>query len=165
MRIHSNKILIAIAVAVLIGVGSYAYADWGSGCGKNGRGYGHHGYGYHHGTDDASRGCPYQSDLSDEDMAALKKERDAFRTATEDLRKNIYDKKLALRDELSKEKPDAKKASELQKELSTLETEFDQKKVAHMIRMKEIAPDMGRGYAMKGRGGSGRHHGRGNCWQ
>jgi zinc resistance-associated protein len=159
MKIQANKILIALAVTILFGVGTVAYADWGSGCGYHGRGYGHHG------MDKNNRGCAYRSDLSDEDTAALEKERDAFRAATEDLRKNIYDKKLALRDELGMEKPDAEKASKLQKELSALESAFDQKRVEHIIRMKEIDPDMGRNYARKGRGGHGRSNGGGNCWQ
>lgn len=166
MNIRTNKIWIVLAVAAVIGIGTFAYADWGSGYGYQGRMYGHQGYGYHHGMG-AYKGCPYSNDLSDEQIAALEKESEAFWTATKDLRKNIYDKELALRDELAKEKPDAKKASALQKEISELEGTFDQKRVEHIIRMKEIAPDAGggRSYSMRGRGGYGRYHGGGYCRQ
>ena len=110
MRNSAIKLLVLLAVAALIGIGSSAYAGWGRHGG---------GYGYHHGME-AGGGCGYGygSEVSEESRQALNKEREAFRAATEDLRKKIHDKRLALRDELAKEKPDAGNASGIQKELS-----------------------------------------------
>ena len=102
-----------------------------------------------------------RGNLSDDDVAALEKEREAFFKATENLRQDIYAKRLALRSELAKKDPDVKNAQDLQKAISDLEAKIDQERVDHMIKMKKINPNAGRGY------GSGRGHGRGGgyCWR
>lgn len=102
--------------------------------------YGHHGY----------------ADLSSEDAAKLKEFQDEFYNATQELRDAIQDERLALDEELGKDTPDRAKALELQKELSKLESEFDQKVLAHQLELRKTFPDsdvaMGNGYG-------------GYCWQ
>jgi hypothetical protein len=51
---------------------------------------------------------------------------------------DVYAKRLELRGELAKKDPDAKKAAELQGEISKLQAEFDQKRIDHLIKVRKI---------------------------
>jgi Spy/CpxP family protein refolding chaperone len=82
--------------------------------------------------------------LSDEDQKTLDKERQAFFDETQDLRQDMYQKRLELRSELAKKNPDAQKAAALQKDISKLKEEFDRKRLDFIMRMKKINPDIGR---------------------
>jgi Spy/CpxP family protein refolding chaperone len=131
------------------GYGGHMMYDGGYG----GHMYGgpHHGYGNYGYNGDNFQGRNDQSYLSREQIEKLEKQDEAFYKDTEKLRDSLYQKELALRDELAKEKPDAGKAETLQKELSGLRAKFDQKRIDHLIQMRQIAPDAGRGL----RGGYG----------
>jgi hypothetical protein len=100
--------------------------------------------------------------LSDEEIAKLNEQRQAFFEATSELRENLIQKRLELRAELAKKDPDAKKAVVLQKEISEIEGQLDQKRVEHRIKMKKENPEYfsGRGYGF-GSEGMGRGMGRG----
>jgi len=168
----SIKIIAILAVVAILGIVPNAFAGWGEG-------YGHHGYGRHHnyGSDDGYQGnrhhgpsggygpgCDYGEDLTQEDFEKLQAEQKAFDKDTQKLRQNIYQKNLALKSELAKENPDAQKALEIQKEISDLRAEVDQKRIDYLIKARKIAPDAGRGM-MKGfghRGGGGRGMGPGS---
>jgi hypothetical protein len=82
--------------------------------------------------------------LSDEDQNDLAKERQAFFSETQDLRQDIYKKRLELQSELAKKNPDAQKAAALHKDISKLAEEFDQKRLAFILKMKKINPNLGR---------------------
>jgi Spy/CpxP family protein refolding chaperone len=166
--------MVLVTVAVLA-IAATSFAGWGSGH----MGYGDHmgpGYGMHDGWGQGPRGYGgqgYQSDLSDEDIAKLDKERQAFFEATSDLRENLYQKELELRSELAKPEPDAKRAAGIQKEISNLESQLDQKRLDHRIKMKKDFPRFGfrgDGYGPRGRGmgrgmyGGGGGYGPGSCW-
>jgi hypothetical protein len=90
---------------------------------------------------------------------------------TENIRQDIYTKQLALRNAFLKSEPDTAKASQLQKDISERECKLDQKRIDHMIRMRKIFPDGGRGFAMMGgpmMGGPMMGYGNrypGDCWQ
>ncbi|MBC2710524.1 MAG: periplasmic heavy metal sensor [Desulfosarcina sp.] len=95
-------------------------------------------------------------------------ERRAFFDATKQERQDLYAKKLELRAEMAKSGPDMKKASALQKEVSELRSNLDQKRLDHIMAMRKINPDAGRGFFMEGRGmghgkGQGNGYGPGNC--
>ena len=128
---------------------------WSKGDGTGygpGSGYGHgRGYGKGRGY---GRNC-FDANLTDEQRQQLDAERQAFRESTQDLRQDIYQKRLELKAELAKREPDAKKASSIQKEISKLNSQMDQKRLDHVLRVKKINPgftgDCGRG----GRGGRG----------
>jgi len=151
-----NKILWVLGIIALIGIAVNAFAGWGRGW--------HHGPGWHRGG--WGMGGPGYN-LSDDELKALEKERQAFFNETEALRQNLYAKDLELRSELAKETPDAKKAAQLQKEISKLEAELDQKQVDHMIKMRKLNPNVGRGRGYMGGGamGYGPGSGGGYCWQ
>ena len=144
--------MLTIIAFALTGMGTVAIAGWGGGMGYGHHGPMHHGWG-HHGPGwqrGGDWGPGYMGNLSDDEIKALQKERNTFFEATQDLRQDIYQKNLELRSELAKRDPDAKKAAKLQKEISKLEADFDQKRLDHRMKMRKINPRAGKGF-MSGR--------------
>jgi hypothetical protein len=166
-HIKFKNVLIVLAVVSLLAVGMNAFAGWGRahhygpGPGWHQRGWGAGDYSYN------------RWNLSEDTYKKMDEERQAFYKDTEALRQKIYEKELALRSELAKETPDAKRAAEIQKEISELTSQFDQKRLDHMIRMRGIVPYAGKGYGMgggprgygMGRGPMGYGGGWGSCWR
>ena len=153
----TGKIFIVLAIVAVLGIAVTSFAGWGRGH----WGYGQHmgpGYGMHRGWDDSPRGYGsqgYQSDLSEEDIARLDKERRTFFEATSEFREELYQKELELRSELAKPEPDAKKAAGLQKDISNLEGQLDQKRLDQQIKMRKDFPRLGysgQGYGPRGMG-------------
>ena len=170
----TGKIFMVLTIVAVFAIAATSFAGWGRGYGGGGYHMGP-GYGMHRGWGQGPGGYGdqgYQSDLSDEDTAKLDQERQAFFEATSDLRENLYQKELELRSELAKPEPDAKKAAGIQKEISNLESELDQKRLDHRIKMRKDFPRSGArgyGYGPRGRGmGRGMHggggYGPGSCW-
>ena len=161
-----TKGIVILAAIAMVGLVATAYAGWGDGYGHMGRGWGHMGWG------GPGNGGDYPA-LTDEQRQTMEQERRTFFEETNDLRQNLYTKELALRSELAKSDADAQKAAAIQKDISKLEAELDQKRLDHVVKMKQVNPDAGRGYMMGGRGrggmmgygpGAGRGAGGGNCW-
>jgi len=71
-----------------------------------------------------------------------------FYNDTQSLRQQIAEKRAELNLEMTKATPDVAKAQAIQKELSALQADMDQRQVAHMIDMKKICPTMGAGRGM-----------------
>lgn len=92
-------------------------------------------------TQGPSPGMKCLENLSKEDMEKVKAERDKFLKATQDLRQEIMSKRLLIQSELVKPVTDVQKAMALQKELSALEAEMDQKSLLHQLDIKKISPD------------------------
>jgi zinc resistance-associated protein len=157
-RDYLIKGIVVAAAVFILGYGANAFAGWGrgpgyGGCGGPGSRWGGAGYG------DAS--------MSAEQYKQLDEERRSFFENTADLRQEIYQKDLDLRSELAKAEPDAAKASRLQKELSQLEADLEQKRFDHMMAVRKINPEAGRGYGWGGRGGYGNcpgFNGGQRCW-
>jgi hypothetical protein len=142
-----SRIILILATFALTGMGTSVLAGWGAmGYGHHGpmhHGWGHHGSGWQRG---GGWGPSYMGNLSDDEIKTLQKERNTFFEATQDLRQEIYQKELELRSEFAKKNPDAKKAAKLQREISSLEADFDQKRLDHRMKMRKISPNMGRGF-------------------
>jgi hypothetical protein len=164
----TGKIFMVLAIVAVLGIAVTSFAGWGGGH----RGYGYHmgpGYGMHRGWAGGPSGYGgqgYQSDLSEEDIARLDKERRAFFEATSELREELYQKELELRSELAKPEPDAKKSAGLQKEISNLEGQLDQKHLDQQIKMRKDFPRfgyMGQGYGPRGMGMGRGMSGGGGC--
>lgn len=104
--------------------------------------------------------APYwmNADLSKEDQEKLKAEHDRFMKATQDLRQNIMSKQLLLQSEIVKSAPDIQKATALQREISDLQAELDQKHLMLLIEIKKISPDTVMG-CMGKPGGAGKMSG------
>lgn len=157
MRKVASKLLVILTVFAVVGFGVYAFADGGMGYGQNRGGGDHNGSGWQHG----GSGCPgygghMRGDLGDEEIQKMDQHRKAFHEANKDLKQNVYQKQLELESEFAKKAPDAKKAAGIQKEISDLQAQIDQNRVGHIIEMKKINPDVGRGFRGNGpmRGGS-----------
>lgn len=160
MKTTRTTMILITATAMLFIWGAIAFAHGGFGYGGPMMDYGScygsghmKGHGYH------MRGHGVGSRLSDEELAKVDEAREKFFHATRELRGRIDEKQIALRNEMIKDDPDAVKVAKLQKELSGLQAEFDQKAVAHRLEMRKLIPGkyMGRGH--------GRGYGGGNCWR
>ena len=160
-NITLTKGIVILAAIVMVGFVATAYAGWGRG-------------GHHMGWGGTGYGGYYQ-DLTDEQRQVIEQERRAFFKDTGELRQNLYAKELELRSELAKDNADTQKAATIQKDISNLEAQLDQKRLDHIIKMKEVNPEAGRGFMMGGRGrggmmgngygpGAGRGPGGGPCW-
>ncbi len=156
MRTFRNGVII-IAVVTLVGIGINAFAH-------GGRGWG--GGGYHRGP----QNCPgnyqggYGGQMSTDEYSQFEQKREAFFNETRELRTALYAKERELQNELSKENPDTARASDLQKEISDLQAQFDQKRLDHRIEMRKLNPNAGKGRMYGGpMMGSGGKRG-GNCW-
>ena len=107
-------------------------------------------------------GSSYYGNLSADEIAKLDQQRTDFLRATESLRQQLYEKDLALQSELAKEEPDTTKASKLQREISKLQGDLDQKRLEYDIQARRSAPNYNRGYRghgpMMGYGSRGGGH-------
>ena len=135
-------IIIALAIAVVAGSAVFSIAYQG-GCPAKGNVHGN------------VHGDLAQTDFDEETMKKVEEERQRFLDETADLRQRRYDKVVALGEELAKETPDQTVASDLQKEISQFDAEYDQKRLTHMVNMKKIDSRLGQyfsGYHGKKRG-------------
>ena len=127
-----------VAIVFTVGIAAVAFAHgWNdSGYGGHMMGYGPYGYG----------------NLSPQDTAKLEQSQQKFLNDTSDLRNSIQEKQFALNQELQQANPDQTKVINLQKELSQLESQFDQKALEHQLDLRKNFPDnaLSMGY---GRGG------------
>jgi len=165
----TNKLrtaLVSLVAVSVIAVGATAFAGKRMGNQDDDRGYGGCG------KQNRRGGCAYgqmNADLTPEQREQMETERQAFFDATKNDRQDLYAKRLELRAEMAKSQPDLKKASALQKEVSDLQGSLDQKHLGHIMAMRKINPDAGRGFMMQGRGmghhgmGQGMGYGPGNC--
>ena len=166
MKINKKSIF-GLAAVLILGIAAVAFAHggWGYGGHMMGPGYGGHmmgpGYGGHMMGWDSNDG-PYHrgpgawGNLSEEDAAKLESSREKFYGETQELRAQIEEKEIALRGEMDKSSPNQEKIFELQKEISTLRSDFDQKAVAHQLEIRKLLPENYRG--------SGYGYNRGYCW-
>ena len=153
MRTLRNVILTIAAVAV-IGIGINAFAH-------GGMGWGNHQGGMHYQGDNGPR---YNEELNSEEYKQFEQEREAFFNETRELRADLNEKERELQNELVKDELDASKASGLQKEISELQAQLDQKRIDHMVEMRKLNPKAGRGFMAGGSMmGYGSSRG-GNCW-
>lgn len=162
---RTSKTIIIISIILLLG-GAMAFAHGGFG---GGNGYGRHmrGYGGHMmGPDYGSGFGPHMrdygpwSDMSEEDRAKFDNRRETFFEETRELRGKIDENRIALRDEMIKDNPDEGKVLELQKQISMMQAEFDQKAIKHRLEVRKLLPEDFQGHGFRRGGGRGP----GNCW-
>ena len=166
---NNNAIIGILAVASIIGIAAVAFAH--GGYGRHMGWYGGHmmgqGYGYGHMMDGGPGYGPHMrgyrggwQDLSDKEAAKVDAERTRFFEQTRELRNKIDEKQAAMRSEMVKENPDQTTVLTLQKELSELNAEFDQKALSHRLEMRKLLPEKfeDRGFWHRGQMGPG------YCW-
>jgi zinc resistance-associated protein len=123
MKIHLfSRMFLIGAVVVLMGFGVNAFAG-------------------------PAMGGP-SANLTDDQIKKMESEQNAFQTSTKDIRQQLNEKRLALNTELAKQKPDAATAATLQKGISDLQAQFDQKRLTHILNMKKIDPNFVEGPGM-----------------
>ena len=119
-----------------------------------GPGYGGHmmGYGTGYGGHMMGYGPYGNGNLSPQDTTKIEQSQQKFFNDTNDLRNSIQEKQFALIQELQQTNPDRDKVTNLQKELSQLESQFDQKALEHQLDLRKNFPEnaLSMGY---GRGG------------
>ena len=152
-----SMLIIAIAAVAAIGIGVNAFAHSGGW----GGGWGHHGMGWHH---QGGYGPAYGDQLSEKEYRQLEQKREAFFNDTRGVRARLYEKERELGLELAKTEPDAAKAARLQKDISELQGQFDQKRIDHMVEMRKLNPSMGRGFMAGGPMMGYGSQGGGYCW-
>ncbi len=146
---RNTKGIMTLAVLAVFGFSTIAFAGWGGGYGHM-MGPGMMGPGW-------QQEGGYYGNLSADEIAKLDQQRAEFFRATENTRQQMYEKNLALQNELAKENPDTVKASSLQSEISKLQSDLDQKRLEYDIQARKSAPNYNRGY----RGGYGSMMGHG----
>lgn len=162
-KIFTRKTLIILMVLTVLGFGAYAFADWGMRPGMMG-GWDNYGPGRHHGGYGYYGYGDMMRNFSDDEIQEMNSRRNKFFKATENLRQDLYAKQLELRSELAKKNPDSSRASSLQNDISKLQAQLDQKRIDHMVEMRKINPNAGRGFL--GNGGMGYGGGPGGyCWR
>jgi Spy/CpxP family protein refolding chaperone len=172
----SSIAIIAVVLTVGIAALGFAYDGYGPWYGGHMMGYGGGGYGYGMGPGMMGYGGGYgpgmmgygpgyghmwgnygpnaYGNLSQEDAGKLQQSQDKFFDQTRDLRNSIRDKQFALNDELQKTNPDKAKVADLQKQLSQLESQFDQKALDHQLEVRKEFPQGNFAYGQSyGRGG------------
>jgi Spy/CpxP family protein refolding chaperone len=152
--------LIMTGIALFLSIAVVSAFAHGPGWGK-GRGYGHMmgpdgwGQGWHHRGGYGYGQEGYYGNLSADEIAKLDQQRAEYFKATENIRQKLYEKELALRSELAKENPDTSKASKLQSDISTLQSNFDQERLNYEIKARKSTPSYNRGPRGYGPRGSG----------
>ncbi len=148
-----RNIVLVLVVLLSIGIAGISFAGWGKG---NCQGRGN--------KANCSSNCQngtqgqYQGvELSEEVIAKIAEQRKAFYEATSDLKQGMQQKGFELKSELTKKTVDVKKAKKIQAEISDLRATLAQKRLDHMIKMKEINPNF-KSY-MSGKGGRGQGRG------
>ncbi len=150
-----KNVIITIVGVTIIGLGVNAFAH-------RSMGWGHHGPGMQY---QDGYGPGYDNQLSKEDYQKFEQKREAFFKETQDIRTNLIEKERELQNELAKSEPDAAKASRLQKDISKLQSQFDQKRIDHMVEMRKLNPNSGRGYRSGGPMMGYGSYGGGGCWR
>jgi len=166
-KIFTRETLIILTIVAFLGFGAYAFADWGMGPGMMG-GWGHYGHRWNNGGYGHNGYGNMMGNLNDEEIQEMISQRNKFFKATEDLRQDFYTKQLELRSELAKENPDSKRATNIQNDISKLQAQLDQKRIDHMVEMRKINPNTGRGFMGRNGMGYGSGYGAGPggyCWR
>jgi len=101
-------------------------------------------------------------DFTPEQQEQMDAQRQSFLAATQNERQELFAKRLELKAEIAKSEPDSAKAAALQKELSQLRASLDQKRLEHIMVIRKIHPEAGRGFFRESQGmGRGMGQGRG----
>lgn len=102
------------------------------------------GPGYHGGhmmDRDGGYGYNGYADWPKKDREAFDAAQKKFYSDTRGLRNKLDEKEYELRNEIMKENPNKDKAVRLQKEVSELQTTFDQKVLEHKLETRNLIPD------------------------
>ncbi len=87
--------------------------------------------------------------VSEEEREQIMVEKRAFHEATENIRQDIFEKKMELLGVLAQKDMNIDRARKLQADISSLQGDIDQKKIDHYINIKQISPNAARHFMKK----------------
>ena len=157
----TNKIILVLAIVAILAFGVYAFAHMSMGYGPSE--WGGHMAGWNHGGY-SEQGYGYMPNLTDDEIKKMENERATFFETTKELRENIYVKDLELRSELAKSNVNETRAAALQKELSKLRSQLDQKHMDHIMNVRKISPQVAKGFMGMGYMGNN-YASYAQCWE
>ncbi len=139
MKKSTGKIFILVLfLAAIVSLGAYAANEGGEKTGTS----------LQPGTQGASC-CAGGSDsggtssnLREDEIKKLRKERSLFLQKIEPLRQSYYEKSVTLNDELSKKNPDAELAAKMQGDISDLRAQLANEQMEYLIKIKKINPSL-----------------------
>lgn len=164
-----KTILTILGIVLLVGV--FAYPALSNG---HGWGWGHHMMGFW--DRDHRYGHMYDrgyGNLSDEERDKLDELDRKYYQETEGIRNQIVDKSDELDALMDSQNPDLERARELQREISRLRADLDQKELKYELEARKLVPEqkLGSGYGRGhhrgywGRGGGMGYGSGGACWR
>ena len=158
-----KRLTTIIGILLLSGAVAVPVMAWGPGWGRDNHMMGYRGNGPEYSRDFGN--------LTPEQKGKLETLDRKFYDETRDMQNHILNKSRELHAVLNGSNPDLYKAKALQKEISALRAELDEKTLSYEIEARRIVPGQRLGYAYGG--GYGRHmgpsghgmgHGPGNSW-
>lgn len=153
MRPRKNTLIVVGAIAAIVLGGSWAFADGPRGT----RGHGYHGCGY---------GYPY-SNVTPEQREKVGVQEEKFYRDTAEIRRELYQKRLALRELWVDPKADPEKIRVKQREVVELEGWLQDMAFDHRMALQDLVPEeeVCPGFRGFGHGKRcGPHHGKGYGW-
>lgn len=169
-----KRALVIVGSIFLITAMAYPVFAWGPGWGR-----GHHRAGPYGGPGYCwDEGPGYGAAIAPEERTQLEELNRKFYDETADLRGKIWSKRGEFHALMNSTDPDVEKANGLQRELNELRNQMAEKRLAHELEVRKVAPEAGttRGYGRgygpgkkgyghgPGYGWSRKGHGRGGCW-
>jgi len=82
------------------------------------------------------------SNLREDDIKKLRKERSLFLQKIEPLRQSYYEKSITLNDELSKKNPNAEVTARIEGDISNLRAQLAKERSKYLIKVKKISPSL-----------------------
>ena len=149
-----KTVVLTAAASAVLGFGAMAYAGWGEGSGHYNHGYGNQG----------GNGIPAQQhmNMSEEDYKVAREASDKFLAETEEIRRDLMEKEARLRAGVAAEAPDLEAMRALQQEISVLQGQLEEKRLAHILEMKDKIPGFNGVCPYAGAHGAGYGHGIGH---
>ena len=159
-----KRLTTIIGILVLVGTVAVPVMAWGPGWGRGNHMMGNWGSGPEYG-----RG--YSGNLTTDQRSKLEALDRKFYDETGELRDQIRTKSSELDTALNSSDPDLDQAKAIQKEISGLRANLDEKTLAYELEARKIVPDQRLGYGYgggygphMGPYGRGMGYGSGNCW-
>jgi zinc resistance-associated protein len=150
----AKAVAIVIGIAVIfLGVQAFAHREGGNGRGWHHRGYGGSGFGR------------MMDGWNDETTRKLQDQEESFYNETEDLKQKLYERELALEGEMIKKDPNSTNVMKLQKEISDLDGQLEEKRMRYMLEFRKNNSEAGWGRMRRGGMEYGRSFGGGACWR
>jgi len=134
MKKTTGKIFILVLfLAAIVSLGAYAANEGGEKTGTS----------IQPGTQGASC-CAggTSSNLREDDIKKLRKERSLFLQKIEPLRQSYYEKSITLNDELSKKNPNAEVTARIEGDISNLRAQLAKERSKYLIKVKKISPSL-----------------------